>query len=122
MSGETRCRVCGQPLSAKLSVERGIGPVCWARLQRNRRRKDPSNTARFEGKNCIYYHEKDENSCHYSMFVRRKCVEGCCPALGQSCDDAEVMHGRLRHATTGGQLGNWEDRDPTPEQDEEAGG
>jgi len=29
----TRCRVCGHPIWAPKSVERGIGPVCWARLQ-----------------------------------------------------------------------------------------
>jgi len=30
----TRCRVCGRPLRVPKSVERGIGPVCWARLQK----------------------------------------------------------------------------------------
>uniref|UniRef100_A0A6M3LYZ3 Uncharacterized protein n=1 Tax=viral metagenome TaxID=1070528 RepID=A0A6M3LYZ3_9ZZZZ len=40
MSGETRCRVCGRLLTAPLSVERGIGPVCWARLHRNHTLED----------------------------------------------------------------------------------
>lgn len=40
MSGETRCRVCGRLLTVKESVERGIGPVCWARIQRNHTLED----------------------------------------------------------------------------------
>jgi len=32
MSGETRCRICGRLLTNLVSVERGVGPVCWARL------------------------------------------------------------------------------------------
>ena len=31
--GSTRCRVCGRLLTNPKSVERGIGPVCWVRLQ-----------------------------------------------------------------------------------------
>ncbi|GAH26999.1 unnamed protein product [marine sediment metagenome] len=26
-----RCRICGRWLTNPVSVERGIGPVCWAR-------------------------------------------------------------------------------------------
>ncbi|HUW44785.1 MAG TPA: DUF6011 domain-containing protein [Dehalococcoidia bacterium] len=33
MSKETRCRVCGRLLTVPESVDRGIGPVCWARLK-----------------------------------------------------------------------------------------
>jgi len=40
MSGETRCRVCGRLLTAPLSVERGIGPVCWAKMHRNHTLED----------------------------------------------------------------------------------
>ena len=29
----TRCRVCGRLLTNPVSVERGIGPMCWSRLQ-----------------------------------------------------------------------------------------
>lgn len=29
----TRCRICGKPLRVPLSVERGVGPVCWANIQ-----------------------------------------------------------------------------------------
>jgi len=29
----TRCRICGRLLTNPKSVERGIGPVCWARLK-----------------------------------------------------------------------------------------
>lgn len=35
MSGETHCRVCSRLLTAPLSVERGIGPVCLAKMHRN---------------------------------------------------------------------------------------
>jgi len=30
----TRCRVCGRRLTVPKSVKRGIGPVCYARLER----------------------------------------------------------------------------------------
>jgi len=30
----TTCRICGKPLKVKESVERGVGPVCWGRIQR----------------------------------------------------------------------------------------
>jgi len=40
MSGETRCSVCGRRLTAPVSVDRGIGPVCWARLQKNHTLED----------------------------------------------------------------------------------
>lgn len=29
-----KCRICGRWLSNPVSVERGIGPVCWARIQK----------------------------------------------------------------------------------------
>jgi len=29
------CRICGRLLTAALSVDRGIGPVCWSRVQRS---------------------------------------------------------------------------------------
>ena len=29
--GSTRCRVCGRSLRVLKSVDRGIGPVCWAK-------------------------------------------------------------------------------------------
>uniref|UniRef100_A0A6M3LZU7 Uncharacterized protein n=1 Tax=viral metagenome TaxID=1070528 RepID=A0A6M3LZU7_9ZZZZ len=35
MSEETHCSVCGRLLTAPLSVKRGIGPVCWAKMHRN---------------------------------------------------------------------------------------
>lgn len=44
MSGETRCRVCGRLLTAKESVERGIGPVCWRRLKQNHSLEDYEET------------------------------------------------------------------------------
>jgi len=28
----THCRICGRLLTVPKSVERGIGPVCWSRL------------------------------------------------------------------------------------------
>ena len=31
-----KCRVCGRWLTNPVSVERGIGPVCLARLEANR--------------------------------------------------------------------------------------
>ena len=34
MSEKVRCRVCGRWLRVKLSVKRGVGPVCWSRLER----------------------------------------------------------------------------------------
>ena len=33
MINRNRCRRCGKELSAKESVVRGIGPVCWARIR-----------------------------------------------------------------------------------------
>ncbi len=30
----TTCRVCGKPLRVPKSVERGIGPKCWAKIKR----------------------------------------------------------------------------------------
>ena len=32
----THCRICGHLLKVDKSVERGIGPVCWARLRREK--------------------------------------------------------------------------------------
>jgi len=40
MSGETRCRICGRLLTNPVSVDRGIGPVCWARIQQNHTLED----------------------------------------------------------------------------------
>jgi len=34
--GSTTCRVCGRRLTHPESVKRGIGPVCWARIQKER--------------------------------------------------------------------------------------
>ena len=34
MSEVTRCRVCGRWLKVLESVKRGVGPVCWKRLER----------------------------------------------------------------------------------------
>jgi len=33
--GSARCRVCGRLLRVAESVDRGIGPVCWSRMQHN---------------------------------------------------------------------------------------
>jgi len=33
--GSTRCRICGRLLKVAESVDRGIGPVCWAKMHRN---------------------------------------------------------------------------------------
>ncbi len=33
---ETRCRVCGRLLTHPTSVARGIGPVCWANMNRKK--------------------------------------------------------------------------------------
>jgi len=30
----TTCRICGKPLKVQKSVERGIGPVCWAKMKK----------------------------------------------------------------------------------------
>jgi len=38
--GSARCRVCGRLLKVAESVDRGIGPVCWARLQQNHTLED----------------------------------------------------------------------------------
>ena len=72
----------------------------------------PRDAGRWLGKDCNFYDDKTENNCHYSLFVRRVCKEGCCPSLDQHCDDAEVMKDRLIHAASLGQKGHWEDRDP----------
>jgi len=32
----TNCRICGRLLTNPVSVERGVGPVCWARLRRKK--------------------------------------------------------------------------------------
>ena len=32
--GRPKCSVCNKPLSNPKSVERGIGPVCWAALKK----------------------------------------------------------------------------------------
>ncbi len=29
-----KCSICGRRLTASTSLERGVGPVCWARLKR----------------------------------------------------------------------------------------
>jgi len=33
--GSARCRICGRLLRVAESVDRGIGPVCWAKMQHN---------------------------------------------------------------------------------------
>ena len=40
MSEKIRCRVCGRWLTHPVSVKRGVGPVCWSRLQRNHTLED----------------------------------------------------------------------------------
>ena len=40
MSVETRCRICGRLLTNPVSVERGIGPVCWRRLMNAQTEED----------------------------------------------------------------------------------
>ena len=37
MSEETRCLICGRRLTDPVSVRRGIGPVCLARILKRRR-------------------------------------------------------------------------------------
>jgi len=33
--GSTRCRICGRLLRVAESVDRGVGPICWAKMQHN---------------------------------------------------------------------------------------
>jgi len=40
MGKETRCLICGRRLTDPVSVRRGIGPVCLARLPRKREAKE----------------------------------------------------------------------------------
>lgn len=73
----------------------------------------PSVQQRWLGEDCIFHDKETENNCHYSMFVRRKCIEGACPDLGQypEDDDSEVMMERIKHAVTVGREGEWTPRD-----------
>jgi len=41
-SGSSRCRVCGRLLRVAESVDRGIGPVCWAGLEASRKEAEES--------------------------------------------------------------------------------
>ena len=71
----------------------------------------PKTEGKWLGKDCSFHDPETEMNCHYSMFVSRKCREGCCPDLDQYCSGFEIMHGRLLHAATSGEKGEWEDRD-----------
>ena len=64
-----------------------------------------------DGNECWAYVAENENSCHFSMFVKRKCDLNHCPDKGDFTGDAEIMHGRVLHGITLGKLGKWEERD-----------
>ena len=52
MSGETRCRVCGRPLTAWVSRVRGVGPVCWSRIPKGFRESRLDEWLKKEAEKC----------------------------------------------------------------------
>ena len=41
--GSTTCRICGRRLTNPVSVKRGIGPVCLARLKKESETEEAEN-------------------------------------------------------------------------------
>ena len=48
--GRPRCTECNKPLSNPKSIERGMGPVCWAKLKKRDKEK-PEYDKTWEGCN-----------------------------------------------------------------------
>ena len=107
-----RCGICGKPLSNQTSLRRGIGPVCYARLQKGElddklsridalrlkaRKKYAKNVRKYplkerevRCKNCgmpVHYEERDPCPGPFCCFP-------CCPYADKTpCPHEEVRKG-----------------------------
>ena len=111
-----RCGICGKPLSNPTSLRRGIGPVCYARMQRGELkekldrieelrlkarkryaknvRKYPLQEGEVRCENCglpVFY--KEEDPCPGPF-----CCMPCCPYANKSpCPMEELTGGVVKN-------------------------
>ncbi len=62
-TGTVKCRICGKPLRVPLSVERGVGPRCWAALKRKESNGSSSCYGSYGSKECIIEDCTSRSSC-----------------------------------------------------------
>jgi len=81
------CRVCGRSLRVKVSMKRGIGPVCWKKLKRieatNQKLDDWSGLKGFPWRPDTILDEEPEELCNLTG-------EGCVGDPG-FCEECPVM-------------------------------